>query len=292
MTGMTIYGENAAPNHFPTRADIDHYERYGYVISPQIIPDDLIAEANYGVKRHYAGERDWRLPISGGYLDWKAEHGEGLRINDYVSLQNRELRTLVLFEALGRAFATLAGSDVIRLFHDQLISKPPRLGAGSTIGWHVDGAYWRTCTSHRMLTAWMPLEDYDTDMGPVMMIPGSHRWSGNDWMTTFNNRDLEALEAKISSDGERVERTPIVIRPGQVSFHHARMIHGSMPNMGKRSRLALTVHVQDGDNRYQRHVDCRNKVATHVNDALCRKAADGAPDYSDPDICPVLWPQH
>ena len=288
---MSTSSESADPNQFPTLADIEHFDRHGYVVSPPIIPDELIAEANYGVNRYYAGERDWPLPISGGYLDWRPEHGDGLRINDYVSLQNRELRELVMFEVLGRAFSALSGSATVRLFHDQMISKPPKLGDNSTIGWHVDGAYWRTCTSQRMLTAWIPLENYEIEMGPIMMVPGSHRWGGNDWMTTFNDRDLDALQAKISSDGEPVERTPILIRPGQVSFHHARMIHGSMPNRGERPRLALTVHVQDGDNRYRRHVDCRDKVATHVNDALCRKAADGFPDYSDPDICPVLWPR-
>jgi predicted enzyme related to lactoylglutathione lyase len=287
---MSTVNDSVDPNQFPTPADIEHFDQFGYAVSPAIIPDDLIAEANYGVSRYYAGERDWPLPISGGYLDWRPEHGDGLRINDYVSLQNRELRSLVMCEALGRAFSALSHSAVVRLFHDQLISKPPKLGDQSAIGWHVDGAYWRTCTSQRMLTAWIPLEDYEIEMGPIMIVPGSHRWNGNNWMTTFNDRDLDALQAKINTDGGQVERKPILIRPGQVSFHHAGTIHGSMPNRGARPRLALTVHVQDGDNRYRRHVDSRNKVATHVNDALCRKAADGFPDYSDPDICPVLWP--
>lgn len=276
---------------FPTSADIEHFERYGYVISPPILPADLIAEARYGVSRYYAEERDWSLPISGGYLDWRPEHGSGIRISDYVSLQNRELRDLVMFEELGRAFSALSRSPVVRLFHDQLISKPPRIGDESAVGWHVDGAYWRTCTSQRMLTAWIPLEDYSVDMGPIMMVPGSHRWSGNDWMVTFNEHDLEALRAKIRSDGQPVECAPIVIRPGQVSFHHARTIHGSLPNRGSGSRVALTVHAQDGDNRYKSHVDCRDKAAAHVNDALCRKTAEGLPDYADPDICPVLWPR-
>jgi len=125
---MSTSSESADPNQFPTLADIEHFDRHGYVVSPPIIPDELIAEANYGVNRYYAGERDWPLPISGGYLDWRPEHGDGLRINDYVSLQNRELRELVMFEVLGRAFSALSGSATVRLFHDQMISKPPKLG--------------------------------------------------------------------------------------------------------------------------------------------------------------------
>lgn len=276
---------------FPTLEQVTFFEQHGYVISPHILPQDLIASARYGVMRYDAGERDWHLPISGGFLDWREEHGDGLRINDYVSLQNRELRDLVMYPALGRAFAALARAAEIRLFHDQLISKAPDHRAKTAIGWHVDGSYWHTCTSDRMLTAWIPLESYDETMGPLNVIEGSHRWDGNAWMTTFNEQDLDGLQARIASAGKDVTPVPVLIEPGQVSFHHARTIHGSLPNRGDRPRVALTVHVQDGSNRYRAHHDCRGKLAVHVNDALCRKGAQGEPDYTDPDICPLLWPQ-
>lgn len=280
-----------SPDDFPTAADIAFFDAHGYVVAPRIIPEELLAAARYGVMRYYAGERDWQLPISGGFLDWRVGHGDGLRMNDYVSLQNQELRQLVMFARLGKAFAALARAPVIRLFHDQLISKSPEHTRETGVGWHVDATYWQTCTSSNMLTAWIPLDSYDDAMGPLHVIPGSHRWNGNDWMRTFNDQDLAALQARIASDGETVVPTPIRIGPGMVSFHHGRTIHGSPPNHGDRPRLALTVHVQDGDNRYRAHVDGRNKAAVHVNDVLCRKAADGQPDYTDPDICPVLWPQ-
>lgn len=281
-----------AEEQFPTSEQVLFFEQHGYLISPPIIPAELIAAARYGVMRYYAGERDWHLPISGGFLDWREEHGDGLRINDYVSLQNRELRELVTYPGLGNIFAALARAAEIRLFHDQLISKAPDFRAKTAVGWHVDGSYWRTCTSDRMLTAWIPLETYDEAMGPLNVIKGSHRWEGNDWMTTFNEQNLDALQARIDSTGEEVTQVPILLAPGQVSFHHARTIHGSLPNHGNRPRVALTVHVQDGSNRYRAHRDCRGKLAVHVNDALCRKGANGDPDYADPEICPLLWPHN
>jgi hypothetical protein len=275
---------------FPGPADIRHFHTHGYVVSPPILDPDLIAEAAFGAERYYAGERDWPLPIAGGFLDWRPEHGEGLRINDYVSLQSREFQSLVGTPALGRAFSLLAGGGAMRLFHDQLIGKPPGLGAASAVGWHVDAAYWRSCASPTLLTAWIPLGPYEADMGPLAVFPGSHRWPGHDWMTTFNERDLRCLEERIHSPMGTPEPKMILIGPGQVSFHHARTIHGSLPNQGRRTRLALTVHAQSADNAYQLRTDCRGRVAMHVNDALCRRTAGGDPDYSDPDICPLLWP--
>jgi hypothetical protein len=37
-------------------------------------------------------------------------------------------------------------------------------------------------------------------------------------------------------------------------------------------------------------VDESGRRTVHINDLLVRKDAEGNPDYSDPDICPVLWP--
>ena len=140
-----------------------------------------------------------------------------------------------------------------------------------------------------MLTAWIPLAAYDNSMGALMIMDGSHLWPGTEWMATFNEQSLDQLEGRIRAQGMRPEVVPISIRPGQVSFHHARTVHGSAPNRGKRPRIALTVHFQDGANAYRRHVDGRGKEALHMNDVLCRKDPAGLPDYADPDICPVLW---
>ena len=279
------------PAAFPSPEDVASFQENGYIVADGLVPQDLISAALYGVMRYHAGERDWNLPLTGGFLDWQPDHADGLRINDYVSLQNQELRDLVLFPPLGRAFAALAGTPTIRLFHDQLISKSPDFQEGTGVGWHVDASYWRTCSSTNMLTAWIPLDSYDAEMGGLMVIPGSHRWHGNGWMRTFNERDLAALGARISSGGEEIVPTPLMLQPGSVSFHHGATIHGSMPNRGGRPRVALTVHVQDGCNRHQSQLDCRNRPWVHINDLLCRKTPEGEPDYADPEVCPVLWPR-
>src|SRR5690349_6592035 len=107
----------------PSDEDVAFYQEHGWYISKQIFSDEDIEEAIYGSERHYAGERDSPLPIE-GYLDWKPEDGDVLRLNDYVSLQNDQLRNLVFNPLLGAIAARLSGSPEIRLFHDQLIYKP------------------------------------------------------------------------------------------------------------------------------------------------------------------------
>ena len=273
---------------WPTSEDVAHFEEYGWVTSPQLIPEELLDEAVEATEAYYLGERDHQLPIQGGFLDWRPEHGEGLRLNDYVSLQSETFLKLISWPDIGRAAAALIGAEKVRLFHDQLITKPPvSSGINTTIGWHTDKSYWQTCSSKRMLTAWIPLQDSPEDSGPLAVVDGSHKWEGTDWMTTFVLQDFAAIESQL---GRAINACPIALRRGQISFHHARTIHGSYPNRGDQFRTALTVHLQDDENRYQRVMDGNGRLKVHVNDVLCRKNAIGEPDYSDPSICPTLWP--
>ena len=281
----------ALETYVPTDEDVAHYREHGWWVSPKIVPDDVLDAAQLGGERHYAGERDYPLLITGGYLDWRPEHGEMIRLNDYVSLQNEDLRQLAYLPVIAGIAARLAETDTIRLFHDQLISKPAGLDTPEgRVGWHVDKAYWQTCSSHQMLTAWIPFQDCDEEMGSLCVIDKSHSRMDTEWMKTFNDRDMEGLERSFVGEGERPEKVPLRLERGQVSFHHCMTIHGSEANRSPRDRWALAVHMADASNHYVPHVDESGRRMVHINDLLVRKDAEGNPDYADPDICPVLWP--
>lgn len=273
-----------------SQKDVQAYERTGhYVTTEPIVPPELIERAIFGVKRYYAGERDWKLPISGGFLDWRPEHGGLLRINDYVSLQCEELHQLCTYGAIAAVAGQLAQTTAIRLFHDQLITKLPSVEGPTAVGWHIDKAYWRTCTSERLLTAWVPLVDIDERSGGLAVIPGSHLSPPQHWMTTFNDQDLDGLSRRATAAGVAMNALSPHVPLGHVSFHHGRTIHGSRPNRGDFPRIAITIHFQDFENRYQVVKDDQGRQPLHVNDFLCRRGPEGLPDYSDPEICPTLW---
>jgi ectoine hydroxylase-related dioxygenase (phytanoyl-CoA dioxygenase family) len=78
------------------------------------------------------------------------------------------------------------------------------------------------------------------------------------------------------------------LEKGQVSFHHCLTIHGSGPNRGTAPRRSIAVHLQDEANRWQEFRFKQGRLATHANDQLVRQI-NGAPDYTDPDFCPVLY---
>lgn len=279
-----------ATDLLPTASDIAHFNAHGWWESAIIVPDDVLEQAQLGAERHYAGERDHPILIGGGYLDWDPSHGSVVRLNDYVSLQNDDIRQLVEWEPIAAAAGVLAGAQDVRLFHDQLVNKPSGLDAASSkVGWHVDAAYWQTCSSRRMLTAWIPFQDCDATIGALQYVDGSHLRSDTEWMRTFGEQDMDGLVDAFSRQSDEPVVHRVRIRRGQVSFHHCRTIHGSEANTGTQDRVALALHFQDETNHYVRHADENGKATVHINDLVCRKDGDGLPDYSDPDVCPVLW---
>ena len=80
----------------------------------------------------------------------------------------------------------------------------------------------------------------------------------------------------------------MILEKGQVSFHHCLTIHGSYPNRGEQPRIAFALYLQDYNNRYQVYRN-QGKQVHHFLDNMCRKLANGNPDYSDPEIFPTLW---
>ncbi|TDU83999.1 phytanoyl-CoA dioxygenase PhyH [Kribbella voronezhensis] len=275
-----------------TTSLVERYREDGFVVVDGLLPQAIVDQARHGVSRHHAGERDVELPNGLGYLDWRPGDPPGIRVNDYVSLQNEDVHTLVAFPQLAAMAAVLSESPNIRLFHDQIIYKDPAVAIHSAevteIGFHTDRAYWQTCSSDQMLTAWVPLTPCSEETGALSFVRGSHRWPGNDNLANFfAPAHGAALREVIAPSGVVPEVVTLELEPGQVSFHHCRTIHGSAPNRSQAARCAITVHFQDAANDYVLPPPGRHSV--HVNDLLSRKRLDGTPDYADTFVSPILF---
>ena len=275
----------------PTDAEVALYRERGYYVSDVVLPDEVIDEAVRGAERHFAGERDATLPVESGFADWKPGDPDAIKNSEFVTLQNAQIRALALQPIVGAIAARLTGSDTIRLWDDQLVSKSPSpaTSTGGVVGWHTDRAYWMTCTSDEMLTAWIPFHDCPVEMGPVMYIEGSHRWPETEGMRTFNSQDLDDLQQRFLGEGAESLKRVMTLAKGQMSFHHSRLIHGSDVNTGSFPRLSLALHMQDGSNRWRPYLNEQGVQWELTNDRIARKDPDGTPDYTDPSAFPIMW---
>ncbi|KWK06416.1 phytanoyl-CoA dioxygenase family protein [Burkholderia stagnalis] len=275
----------------PTEADCAAYAQRGWHVSDAIVPAGLLDAAAEDIARYRRGERDASIPAQATQRDWVEGAAQVIRINGYLSLQMRAVRDLVAYPAIAAIAGRLARTREIRLFHDRLIVKPGGLPAASTeTGWHTDVAYWGNSSSTELLTAWIPLADCSVNDGTLAVVEGSHHWPTISLERRFLTPDFDGQVPRtmVPDAVEPVVRVLPVTR-GQVVFHHSRVLHRSVPNLGTAPRIALAVHLQDEANRHQPWIQPNGRRAMHSNELLCRPTPGGAPDFADPRVFPVLW---
>jgi len=282
----------------PTDADVQWFADHGWYLSKRLLSDgevDALADAS---ERFYAGHRDRVLPHHPPTLAyWEPAHGQVQRHNDYVHYESDATARILRKPLIGAVAARLAGAREIRVFQSTLIYKPPVDDeVTNLVPWHADRHYWQTCTSQRMLTAFIPFHDCGEDMGTITMVDGSHRWqevAGDDSTRHFAERDRAELqlilEETAALNGTEVRLVPMVIPRGHMSFHHCLTYHGSGHNHSGRPRRAISFHLQDGENRWRPYGRADGSLVVYNHDWIVRKTSDGTPDYADPVFCPVLW---
>lgn len=283
----------------PTDDEVAGYQAHGWYLSKQLLTDEEVDRLTAASEAFYAGARSRRLPHRPPTLAyWDPSDGEISRHNDYIHYESDEIAAILRKPIIGAVAAKLAGAAEIRTFQATLIYKPPRPDEPSNlVPWHMDRHYWATSTSERMLTAFIPFHDCGESMGTITMVDGSHRWReiGADDTTTrhFAHRDRNQLEQMLAdnahANGAQVKKIPIVIPKGHMNFHHCRIYHGSGANVSDRPRRAISLHLQDGENRYRPVTLSDGTLVKYNHDHLVRRTADGHPDYADPAFCPVIW---
>jgi ectoine hydroxylase-related dioxygenase (phytanoyl-CoA dioxygenase family) len=282
----------------PSDADVSHYAEHGWYLSRKLFTDDEVDELLAASERFYAGERDRKLAVRPSTLAyWEPSDGPVQRHNDYIHYESETIGKILRKPLVGAVAARLAEATEIRVFQATLIYKPPSDHETSNlVPWHADRHYWQTCTSDRMLTAFIPFHDCTVEMGTITMVDGSHRWQeipGDDSTRHFAQRDRTELDLLLQQTAQhndtQVSPIPMVIPKGHMSFHHCRIYHGSGHNLSGRPRRAISLHLQDGENQWRNYLRPDGSQVVYNHDVVVGKTSQGTPDYSDPEYCPVLW---
>jgi len=157
----------------------------------------------------------------------------GAVFRQYVNVwaQDETLQKLTLDPAIAALATQLAGVP-LRLWHDQVLIKPPHNGAATEF--HQDAPYWPHANSRHALSAWVALVDVPVERGCMTFIPGSHRRRGLRAQDLTDSEDLFRVAPELQWD----ERVTIPLRAGDCTFHNAYVAHTATPNMTDEPRVA------------------------------------------------------
>lgn len=198
-----------------------------------------------------------------------SEHGTALSteqvFRQFVDVWRADpaIAELTLNKRLAGIAARLAGVP-LRLWHDQMLIKPPHNGAPTEF--HQDRPYWPHRSEHA-LSAWIALVDVPVERGCMTFIPGSHRRRDLHAQNLNDSRSLVGMWPEL----EFTERVTLPLRAGDCTFHNAFTAHTANANDTADPRVAHVVIYTDADTIFTggSHV---------VTDPLALRPGDVLPD--------------
>jgi ectoine hydroxylase-related dioxygenase (phytanoyl-CoA dioxygenase family) len=216
---------------FPTATEAQRaaFSTRGWVSVENAIPQNVLDDLQQRADRI----RDSQLA-----MDWSHRDGvSSSRPEDQVLQGMLELDwldwTAAPFHAWTLAFASALMGRPVRLWYNQLLDKPPLVGAPTH--WHQDGALMGEGDGNRLISCWMPLDTVDEHSGCMHFVDGGHQ-------------DGEVAHVELGTaaacgrgpcivDESRVVAVPL--SRGGVTFHHGLMPHMTRANRSNRWRQVV-----------------------------------------------------
>jgi len=115
------------------------------------------------------------------------------------------------------------------------------------VSWHQDATY-MGITPRTFVTPWIALTHSDRHTGCMSMIPGSHLNNIQPHSDTYAKDNILTRGQEVCNV-DPSQAVDLILKPGQMSLHHAMIIHGSQPNQSQDQRrigFALQSFMQAG----------------------------------------------
>jgi non-haem Fe2+, alpha-ketoglutarate-dependent halogenase len=107
------------------------------------------------------------------------------------------------------------------------------------VSWHQDATYWGL-SEPDVVTAWLAFTEATVENGAMRMVPGSH---GEQLVhrDTFAANNLLSRGQEIAVDVDEARGVDVLLRAGEMSLHHVRMVHGSPANRSGDRRIGFAI---------------------------------------------------
>lgn len=260
-----------------TTQQINDFHRDGYLRFGRVLDDAQVEALRAELDRVIAEELDRedfsdRPPEFAYGHARKGEGGADRAIHQFVNMWkvSPEYHNVLNHPDITGAIRELMDLDRIRIWHDQLISKPP--GENKHFACHHDFYFW-PLDRPTMITCWLALDDATIDNGCMHVIPGSHRDPRFQPPDCDLSEDIH-LSPVPMGPGEpgslyQEARTwmpdrakPIELKAGECMFHHCLNYHMTPQNITDRQRRAF-VMIFMPDGTHYKHAQSPNHVCTN-----------------------------
>ena len=214
-------------------AQVEAYERNGYLAI-----ENVLTVAELGELRRLTDEfveKSRRVTANDAIFDLEPGHSAASpslrRIKHPVS-KHPTYAKYASHDPILDIVECLLGPN-LRYHNNKLNMKNP--DHGSAVQWHQDWAFYPH-TNQDVLAVGILLDDMDSDNGPLLVLPGSHRGPVYD----HHSHGAFCGAIDVAREGLDVSSArELNGRAGSITIHHARLVHGSGMNKSHRQRRVL-----------------------------------------------------
>ena len=204
-----------------TQPQVEQYQSEGYVFPIRVMSEAAAAECRRKLEDFERG--------TGGPLKGELRHKSHLLF--------RWIADLVRHERILDAVQDLHGENLL-CWTTNFFIKEARTPA--FVSWHQDSTYWGLDRPD-VVTVWVALTPADESNGAMGFIPGSHKMDQIPHRDTFDRNNLLTRGQEVMVEVDESKQVRICLRPGEMSLHHVRLVHGSPPNPSNDRRIGLAI---------------------------------------------------
>lgn len=220
-----------------TKQAVEAYHRDGYYFPVRVMPELEVMDFRRRLEEH---ERKAGQPLQGNWrhkthllFTWADEMVHHPRILDAVE--------------------DVLGPNILCWTTNFFIKEANSPGF---VSWHQDSTYWGLDPAD-VMTAWVAFTDSNLVSGCMKVIPATHTADQIPHVDTFHQDNLLSRGQEIAVEVDKSKAVDLILRPGEMSLHHIKLVHGSEPNRSNDRRIGMAI-------RY---------IPTHVRQTKVRDSA-------------------
>ena len=254
-----------------TTQELNHYKNKGYISPVNALSSIEAKEIRDEIEKI---EKNWPKAL------------EGINRN-YVHLISPVFNKVCLNKNILDAVESIIGKNILICGTTLFIKNPKEKGF---VSFHQDAKY-IGLEPHNWVTVWVAITDANEKNGCMRMLPGSHKENLKHHEENFDENNLLTRGQTIKNVS--LDKTePVILKAGQMSLHHPKIVHGSSLNHSDDRRIGFVIqsyigsdvdqvlgkmYVQKarGEDRFKYHeYVARPKELMHPKDIESRKKAN------------------
>ena len=210
-----------------TTEQLDYYKNKGYISPVDALTSTEAKEIRDEIEKI---EKNWPKAL------------EGINRN-YVHLISPAFNKVCLNKNILDAVESIIGKNILICGTTLFIKNPKEKGF---VSFHQDARY-IGLEPHNWVTVWIAITDAHEKNGCMRMLPGSHKENLRYHEQKFDENNLLTRGQTIKNIS--LDKTePVILKAGQMSLHHPKIIHGSGLNYSDDRRIGFVIQSYIGSN--------------------------------------------